>query len=60
METTVIIEDCTGHKMTWKKGEEATFKLKRHEYEIMNPKANNIGLANVIDPATEPNKLYPV
>jgi hypothetical protein len=53
-----VIENYTGHEMTWERGGEATFKEKGREFETLNPMANNVGLANVIDLNLYPEKAY--
>ncbi|NCA27831.1 MAG: hypothetical protein EBS92_00965 [Proteobacteria bacterium] len=63
MGASVAIENYTGHELTWKRGGEATFKEKGHEFETLDPRANNIGLANVIatdpnDPDYDPSRLH--
>ena len=43
----VLLEEYTGHELTWESGGPATYKLKGDEYGTLNPRANNVGLANV-------------
>ncbi|NCW13278.1 MAG: hypothetical protein EBV82_09015, partial [Chitinophagia bacterium] len=57
MGASVAIENYTGHELTWKRGGEATFKEKGHEFETLDPRANNIGKANVTDDPKEVGKI---
>ena len=60
MGLSILIENYTGHELTWKRGGEATFKEKGREYETLDPNANNIGKANTIDPTNpeDANRLH--